>query len=103
MAVSIQKGVILLTESKDWDDWYEMIRGTAVRKGGFHLVDVTKETTPMALSKPVRPTLSTAKDGATTFSELTATEQSYYKILLDEHKETVREFKQQEKALNERS
>jgi hypothetical protein len=101
MAVSIQKVVILLTESKDWDDWYEVIRGTAVRKGVFHLVDVTKETTPTALSKPVRPTLSTAKDGATTFSDLTATEQSYYKILLDEHKENVREFEQQERALNE--
>jgi hypothetical protein len=101
MAVSIQKVVILLTESKDWDDWYEVIRGTAVRKGVFHLIDVTKETTPMALSKPVRPTLSTAKDGATTFSDLTATEQSYYKILLDEHKDNVREFEQQERALNE--
>ena len=34
-------------------------------------------------------------------SELSTTEQSYYKILLDEHKENVREFEQQEKALNE--
>ena len=101
MAVSIQKVVILLTESKDWDDWYEVIRGTAVRKGVFNFVDVTKETAPTALSKPVRPTLTSVKAGATSFSELSASEQSYYKILLDEHKDNVREFEQQEKALNE--
>ena len=101
MAVSIQKVVILLSESKDWDDWYEVIRGTAVRKGVFHLIDVSKETASTALSKPVRPTLTSAKAGATSFSELNASEQSYYKILLDEHKDNVREFEQQEKALNE--
>jgi hypothetical protein len=94
MAVSIQKVVILLIESKDWDDWYEVIWGTAIRKGVFHLIDVTKETTPMALLKLVRPTLLTAKDGAMTFSDLTTMEQSYYKILLDEHKDNVREFEQ---------
>jgi hypothetical protein len=101
MAVSVQKVVILLTESKDWDDWYEVIRGTAVRKGVFSLIDVSKETVPTALSKRERPALTSAKAGAKAYSELSTTEQSYYKIILDEHKENVREFEQQEKALNE--
>jgi hypothetical protein len=101
MAVSVQKVVILRTESKDWDDWYEVIRGTAVRKGVFSLIDVSNETAPTALSKPVRPALTSAKAGVTAYSDLNATEQSYYKILLDEHKENVREFEQQEKGLNE--
>jgi hypothetical protein len=75
--------------------------GTAVRKGVFKLIDVSKETAPTALLKPERPALTSAKAGATSYSELSMTEQSYYKILLDEHKENVREFEQQEKALNE--
>ena len=89
MAVSIQKVVILLTQSTDWDDWYEVIRATAVRKGVFNLIDVTKETAPTALSKPVKPTLTSAKAGATSSGELSASEQSYYKILLDEHKDNL--------------
>jgi hypothetical protein len=60
-----------------------------------------KETTLTALSKPVRPALTSAKARATAYSDLNATEQLYYKILLNEHKENVREFEQQEKGLNE--
>jgi hypothetical protein len=67
----------------------------------FSLIDVSKETVPTALSKPERPALTSAKAGVKAYSELSTTEQSYYKILLDEHKENVREFEQQEKALNE--
>jgi hypothetical protein len=78
-----------------------VIQGIAIRKGVFHLIDVMKETTLMALSKPVQPTLLIAKDEATTFSDLITIEQSYYKILLNKHKDNVREFKQQKRALNE--
>jgi hypothetical protein len=46
----------------------------------------------MTLSKPIQLTLLIAKNGAMTFSDLTAMEQSYYKILLNEHKDNVREF-----------
>jgi hypothetical protein len=101
MALSIQKVVILLTESKDWGDWYKVVRGTAVRKGVFNLIDVSKETVSKALSKPVRPTMTSVKAAATSFSDLSAAEQTYYKILLDEHKDNVREFEHQERALNE--
>jgi hypothetical protein len=101
MAIFVQKVVILLIESKDWDDWYEVIQGTAVRKGVFSLIDVSKETTSTALSKPIRPALTSVKARATAYSDLNTIEQLYYKILLDEHKENVRKFEQQEKGLNE--
>jgi hypothetical protein len=71
-----------------------VIRGTAIRKRLFHLVDVMKETTLIALLKLVRLTLLIAKNEATTFSDLTMMKQSYYKILFNEHKDNVREFKQ---------
>jgi hypothetical protein len=58
----------------------------------FSLIDVLKETTLTALSKSIRPTLTSAKAGVTAYSDLNATEQLYYKILLNEHKENVREF-----------
>jgi hypothetical protein len=66
----------------------------------FSLINVSKETTPTALLKPIRPALTSAKTRATAYKDLDVTEQSYYKILLDEHKENVREFEQQEKGLN---
>jgi hypothetical protein len=58
----------------------------------FSLIDVSKETTSTALSKPVRPALTSVKTRVTAYSDLNTIEQSYYKILLDEHKENVREF-----------
>jgi hypothetical protein len=48
----------------------------------------------MALSKLIQSILLTTKDKAITFSDLTMMEQSYYKILLNEHKDNVREFEQ---------
>jgi hypothetical protein len=66
----------------------------------FSLINVLKETAPTALSKPIRPALTSAKARATAYKDLNTTEQSYYKILLNKHKKNVREFKQQEKGLN---
>jgi hypothetical protein len=66
----------------------------------FSLIDVLKETALTALSKPIRPALTSVKAGATAYKDLDMMEQSYYKILLNEHKENVREFEQQEKGLN---
>ena len=45
--------------------------------------------------------MASAKAGANSSSELSASEQSYCKILLNERKDNVREFEQQEKALQE--
>ena len=41
-----------------------------------------------------------ANAAAASFSHLDATQQLYYKVVLDEYKDNVREFDQQEKALN---
>jgi hypothetical protein len=60
----------------------------------FNLINVLKETTLIALSKPMRSTLTSAKARATIYNDLNAIEQLYYKILLNEHKKNVREFEQ---------
>jgi hypothetical protein len=101
MAVSAQKVVLLLTESKDWDNWYELIRVTAVRKGIFPLIDVKKDEAPMPLERPVRPPITAVKANAPAYSYLDDDEKEYYKILLDEYKDNTRRYEQQEKALDE--
>jgi hypothetical protein len=60
----------------------------------FSLINVSKETALTALLKPIRLVLTSAKTRAIVYNELDAIEQSYYKILLDEHKENIRDFEQ---------
>ena len=92
MAVSSQTVVILLSESKHWDDWYEVVRSTAVRKGVSSLIDVKQDVAPTPLRKLVRPLLTAANAAAASFSDLDATQQLYYKMLLAECKDNVWEF-----------
>jgi hypothetical protein len=52
MAQATQKVVILLTKSKDWDEWYEVIQSTAIRKDVFPLINAAKAEAPSSLEKP---------------------------------------------------
>jgi hypothetical protein len=101
MAQATQKVVILLTESKDWDEWYEVIRSTAVRKGVFPLIDAAKAEAPSPLEKPQRPLPSDVKDGVISLANLDPSGQALFRVLFDDYKDRAREFEQQEKALNE--
>jgi hypothetical protein len=100
MSQATQKVVILLTESKDWDEWYEVIRSTAVRKGVFRLIDATKTEAPSPLEKPQRPLPSGVKAGVTSLVKLEPLKQALFRVLFDDYKDRAREFEQQEKALN---
>jgi hypothetical protein len=101
MAQATQKVVILLTELKDWDEWYEVVRSTAVRKGVFPLIDVTQKEAPSPLEKPQRPLPSDVKTGVISLANLDPSGQALFRVLFDDYKDRAREFEQQEKALNE--
>ena len=94
MAVSTQKVVILLTQPKDWVDWYEVVRSTAQRKGIFDLIDVEKAEAPTPLEKLNKPLPANVSKTATTLSALTADQQALFRVLFDEYKDRVREYKQ---------
>jgi hypothetical protein len=75
------KTTLVLESSRDWDEWYEIIRSTANAKGVLPFIDVNAAA-PQQLQEPVEPEYGNVKPGAVSFAALDTKEQEHYKILL---------------------
>lgn len=85
----------ILDTSKDWDNWFSIIKVKAERASIWELIDPTVDTTPLLPSKPIWPTPSHVKQGATSALELDLAQRqelitlrSMYKTELFHYKET---------------
>jgi hypothetical protein len=75
------KTILILETSKDWDEWYEIIRSIAKAKGVLPFTDVDV-TAPQQLQEPDEPQYTHVKAGAVSFAALATAEQEHYKIFM---------------------
>jgi hypothetical protein len=74
------KTTLILESSKDWDEWYEIIRSTANAKDVLPFIDVN-DAAPQQLAEPVEPEYEKVRTGAVSFAALDDKEREHYKIL----------------------
>ena len=94
---------VVLDRPSDWDEWFSVVQRAAQDANIFKLVDPKLDAQPELLTKPTEPSAATIKAGATSVTALNPEELNKYKVLREEYRSKLSEYKDQSKALQELS
>jgi hypothetical protein len=101
MTSAIKAATTILDDSRDWVQWYSIIKNTAKIRGVFDYVDVEKKTLPLQPTEPVCPTIQSVKETATSYGGLTADQKEEYRFLVQLYRTEMDQYKSKKKDLSD--
>jgi hypothetical protein len=101
MTSVIRAAVTILDDSRDWVQWYSIIKNTAKIRGVFDYLDVEKETLPPQPTEPVSPTIKDVLGTANTYKDLSPEQKEEYKFLVQVYRTDLDTYKVRKKDLSD--
>jgi hypothetical protein len=96
---NMTKIVIILDKTSDWHEWLSIVKSLTTDKVVLKLInpDLKKE---IALKKPIKPSPFTIKTGAVDPKKFEPAEWEYYKVLRDDYKSDLIEYRRRQAILD---
>lgn len=98
--ITVRQHALILSFTRDWDDWYARLKAKSIRNKVFAYLDQSLVVEPPQPIEPERPTAQSVAVGAT-YLTLDADQRAMYNLLLAEYTDNRKRFERLNAALNE--